>query len=196
MTSFSEARFPTDIAYGMAGGPEYSTDVVIMASGFEQRNVNWQAARGRYNVAHGVKTEAQLTQIIAFFRAHRGKAIGFRFKDWTDYVGQGEVLGVGDGKTQDFQLIKHYAAGTAHTQRVIVKPAPGTVKLALPPELRFEVDYTSGMVHFVTPPPPELVIKADFEFDIPVRFDTDFLSSSLENYGSYGVQDIPLVEIK
>ncbi len=42
---FHEVQFPPDIAYGASGGPEYLTSVVSMASGYEQRNANWSAAR-------------------------------------------------------------------------------------------------------------------------------------------------------
>jgi uncharacterized protein (TIGR02217 family) len=83
--AFHEVRFPDDIAYGATGGPEYLTSVVSMASGYEQRNANWSAARGKWNVASGLKHQAQLNTLIAFFRARKGKAYGFRFKDWTDY---------------------------------------------------------------------------------------------------------------
>lgn len=82
---FVETQFPTDISYGSSGGPEYATDIVVSQNGHEQRNINWSEARARYNVAHGVKTKAQLDTLIAFFRARKGRAYGFRFKDWTDY---------------------------------------------------------------------------------------------------------------
>ncbi|MBY0355033.1 MAG: DUF2460 domain-containing protein, partial [Rickettsiales bacterium] len=74
--SFVEIQFPADISYGSSGGPTFSTDVIEAFSGFEQRNINWSAARARYNVAHGVKTQSQLDELIAFFRARQGKAIG------------------------------------------------------------------------------------------------------------------------
>lgn len=69
--AFIEVRFPTDIAYGSAGGPEYSTDIVITQGGYEQRNSNRSQARARYNVAHGIKSQEQLSTLIAFFRARK-----------------------------------------------------------------------------------------------------------------------------
>ena len=73
MPSFHEVQFPCDISYGSSGGPEFSTDVVITHSGYEQRNINWSEARARYNVTHGVKTQSQLDVLIAFFRARCGR---------------------------------------------------------------------------------------------------------------------------
>jgi uncharacterized protein (TIGR02217 family) len=85
MSGFHEVRFPDNIAYGATGGPEFATTVVATGSGHEKRNVNWSEARGRWDVASGLKKQAQIDELIAFFRARRGKAYGFRFKDWTDY---------------------------------------------------------------------------------------------------------------
>jgi uncharacterized protein (TIGR02217 family) len=79
--AFVDVRFPSDIAFGSAGGPAYSTDIVVTQGGHEQRNANWVQARARYNVAHGVKTQAQLNALIAFFRARKGRAYAFR--GWT-----------------------------------------------------------------------------------------------------------------
>jgi Conserved hypothetical protein 2217 (DUF2460) len=77
---FHEVRFPDNIAYGATGGPEFATTVVVTGAGHEQRNVNWAEARGRWDVASGLKKQAQIDELIAFFRARRGKAYGFRFK--------------------------------------------------------------------------------------------------------------------
>jgi Conserved hypothetical protein 2217 (DUF2460) len=111
MTSFHEVRFPDNIAYGATGGPEFATTVVATGSGHEKRNVNWAEARGRWDVASGLKKQAQIDELIAFFRARRGKACGFRFKDWTDYKASGQVLGTGDDVLTQFQLVKERDRG-------------------------------------------------------------------------------------
>ena len=69
--AFIETRFPTDIAYGSAGGPEYFTDIVITQSGYEQRNVNWSAAHAKFDISTGIRTREQMAEVIAFFRARR-----------------------------------------------------------------------------------------------------------------------------
>jgi hypothetical protein len=94
--SFHEVRFPDNIAYGATGGPEFATTVVATGAGHEKRNVNWSEARGRWDVASGLKKQAQIGELIAFFRARRDKAYGFRFKDWTDYEATDQLLGAGD----------------------------------------------------------------------------------------------------
>jgi hypothetical protein len=112
MSGFHEVRFPDNIAYGATGGPEFATTVVATGSGHEKRNVNWAEARGRWDVASGLKKQAQIDELIAFFRARRGKAYGFRFKDWTDYKATGQLLGTGDAVETQFQLVKHYPSGS------------------------------------------------------------------------------------
>ncbi len=197
--AFVETQFPTDIAYGSSGGPEYATDIVASQSGYEQRNIGWSEARARYNVAHGVKTKAQLDALIAFFRARKGRAIGFRFKDWTDYQVTTETLGTGDGSTRNFQLIKHYISGAVSEVRTITKPVSGTVNLyknGLLQTSGVSVDTTTGIVTFATAPASGNTITATFQFDVPVRFDTDRLSATLDAYGVHSWLDIPLVEVR
>ena len=197
--AFIEVRFPTDIAYGSTGGPEYSTDIVITQSGFEQRNANWSQARAKYNVAHGVKTQAQLDTLIAFFRARKGRADGFRFKDWNDYQATAQAIGTGDGSTTVFQLTKLYSSGSTSETRIISKPVAGTINIYLNAVLQssgFAIDTTTGLVTFTSAPGSGVAITADFQFDIPVRFDTDRLAATIDSYGSQSWKNIPLVEIR
>jgi len=199
MPSFHEVQFPSDIAYGSSGGPEYSTDVIITAGGAEQRNINWQDARAVYNVAHGVKTQAQLDSLLAFFRARKGRAYGFRFKDWSDFYVSAQQIGVGDGSLKIFQLVKTYSSGGITETRTITKPVSNSVSIYVNNMLQtsgVEVDYTSGIVTFTDAPANTYPIAATFEFDVPVRFDTDRLSSSLESYGVHTWKNIPLVEVR
>lgn len=196
---FVEDRFPPDISYGSSGGPEYATDIVISGSGHEQRNIHWSQARARYNVAHGVKTKAQLNALIAFFRARKGRAYGFRFKDWTDYQATEQALGTGDGSTTQFQLVKHYLSGGVDEVRTITKPVNGTANIYKDSVLQttgVSVAHSTGMVTFTAAPANGVSITADFEFDVPVRFDTDRLSAALESYGVHSWLDIPLIEVR
>lgn len=197
--SFVEIRFPEDIAFGSEGGPQFSTDVVTTQGGFEQRNSNWQAARARYNVARGIKTQAQLESLLAFFRARKGRAIGFRFKDWADYSAMGQILGEGNGSKQDFQLIKNYTSGATTVSRSITKPVAGSVAVYVNSVLQtsgYTLNTVTGAISFTTAPAALAVVSADFEFDIPVRFDADSIAASLEAYGAFTVLEISLIEVR
>lgn len=196
---FVEVQFPADISYGSSGGPEYATDIVASQSGYEQRNVNWEQARARYNVAHGVKTKTQLDTLIAFFRARKGRAYGFRFKDWTDFTTGNESLGTGDGITTQFQLAKWYTSGAVSEKRLITKPVAGTVQVYKNAVLQtsgVSVNTTTGVVTLTPAPAVGVAIAASCQFDVPVRFDTDRLSAQLEAYGIHSWLDIALVEVR
>ena len=199
MTDFEEVQFPDDISYGATGGPVFSTDVVSTFSGHEQRNSNWQQARARYNVASGVKTETQWKALISFFRARRGKAVGFRYKDWSDFQGTNEQIGIGDDVQADFQLVKLYASGSVAVSRDVTKPVAGTVDIYVDSILQVSgvtVDTTTGIVTFDTPPAMGEVVTADFEFDVPVRFDSDELQLSIDSYDAGNWRNIQLIEVR
>lgn len=130
MSFIETPRFPDDISYGGEGGPGFNTTVITVASGFESRNVNWQQARCRFDVAHAVRTEEQFATLLAFFRAVQGKANGFRYKDWSDFqVAQADsVLLRPDGTAPGiYQLARRYTAGALSHDREIRKPVSGTV---------------------------------------------------------------------
>src|SRR3984957_518343 len=131
IAAFHEVRFPPNIAYGASGGPEFNTTVAANLAGYEQRNINWPAARGKWDISTGIKSQSDMQAVIAFFRARFGKAYGFRFKDWSDYQGTGELIGTGDGSNKIFQLVRNYVSGSYSYQRQIKKPVNATVKIYL-----------------------------------------------------------------
>ena len=200
MSGFVEVQFPADISYGSKGGPEYSTDIVEMFSGFEQRNVNWTQARCKYNAVHGIKTPAQLTELIEFFRARQGRAIGFRYKDWSDYQASNQQFGTGNAVLTTFQLVKKYTNGSVTVSRTITKPVNNAaLKIYLNSVQQvsgFTVNYATGVVTFTSAPGNTVIVSADFEFDVPVRFDTDHFDASIDDFGTRSWGDIPLVEIR
>lgn len=199
MPTFHEVQFPPKIAYGASGGPQFNTSIVTTQGGFEQRNVNWQKARGRWDVSTGIKMKTDMDAVIAFFRARFGKAYGFRFKDWSDYQAVGQVIGTGNGVLTAFQLVKLYTSGSNSYSREIKKPVSGTVKIYLNGVLQgsgYSVDLTTGIVTFSSAPGNTVVVSADFDFDVPVRFDTDTLAVRTDGPGIYVWDAIPVVEIR
>ena len=105
--TFYETRFPEDISYGSTGGPEFSTNIIETNNGNEYRKINISYPRNKYNIMYTVKSEEELRKLINFFYIHKGKAIGFRFKDWSDYKATQQKIGIGNNHKTTFQLIKH-----------------------------------------------------------------------------------------
>ncbi len=206
--AFHEVRFPDNIGRGARGGPERRTQIVELASGDEERNASWTNSRRRYDVAYGIRRADDLAAVVAFFEARNGRLHGFRFKDWADYKSglpsqapgqQDQVIGEGDGSTTAFQLVKRYSSGSQTWTRVIIKPVAGTVRIALggiEQTSGWSVDTTTGVVSFDTAPPSGVAITAGFEFDVPVRFDTDTLDVTLDIERLGSITSIPLLEIR
>ena len=194
--NFSETRLPDKLSLMAAGGPTFSTALVETSGGFEHRNINWAHARMRYNLAPAIRTEEDLEFILKFFRAHKGRAIGFRFKDWTDFKASNTFIATADGTSNTFVLCKRYEAAPYEDIRRIHKPVPNTVKIYLDGIAQTaEVNYESGLIKFAEPPAVASKITADFEFDVFVRFDTDdiIINNDLEMINNLV---IPLIEIK
>ncbi len=208
--NFHEVRFPASLSFGSVGGPERRTDIVTLANGFEERNTPWAHSRRRYDAGLGMRSLDDVETLISFFEARQGQMFGFRWKDWSDFksgaataeVDKGDqVIARGDGETVSFQLVKTYSSGGFSYVRPILKPVLGTVTLGLDQDalregVDFEVDLATGRVMFSAPPPEQVEITAGFEFDVPVRFDTDKIQTSVASFQAGDVPNVPVVEVR
>jgi len=210
--SFHEIRFPTQISRGATGGPERRTDVVVLGSGAEERNARWAHARRTYNAGYGLRSLDDLHQVISFFEERRGRLYGFRWKDHVDFkscapeqsvAATDQVLGTGDGAREAFALVKRYGTLHAPYARPIAKPVSGSVVVAVDGVVQGEgaeldIDAALGLVSFRPGHVPVLgaVVTAGFEFDVPVRFDTDRLEVSLSGFRHGAIPSIPIVELR
>lgn len=95
----NEARFDDNVRQWMAsGGPSYSTSIVSVQSGDEQRARNWINSRGMWNIGDRNVPMSKYQQLLSFFHRVRGRHVGFRIRDWTDFADDGRgVLGAGTG---------------------------------------------------------------------------------------------------
>jgi uncharacterized protein (TIGR02217 family) len=197
--SFHDVRFPVDISFKSNGGPEFSTSVAQLGSGYEQRNINWSKSRNRYNVSWGVKTNEQLQALISFFYARQGKAYGFRYKDWSDFISARTLIGTGDaGGETEYQIFKQYNSGAENYIRNLNKPIEATVQAWINEisTTAFTVDDETGLITFNSAPPENEWVEVACEFDVPVRFDIDYLPTSLDEYNNNSALDIRLLEVR
>ncbi len=212
MALFDEVQFPTNVAFGSTGGPQRQTQIVVMGSGAEARNARWVNSRRQWDIVYGkLSLDAQFA-IIQFFEARNGRLIGFRFRDPVDYQSgllgnyvhptvptpTDQVIAMGDGVTRIFQLIKNYTSGSRTWQRKIRKPVSGTVLIALngvKQNSGWTVDTTTGLVTFTVAPLYGVVIAAGYQFDTPVRFDTDKIDHNVTDPGAATIQSLPIMEL-
>lgn len=185
--SFAEERInDAEIVHGSVGGPMFSTQITRTYGGQEQRNVTWDESQWRGELGQRTLNQKQMVVLMAFFRSRKGRAIGFRHKDWADFTATGTegTLKLLSSTANTYQLYKTYAtAAGASDSRKIAKPVAGTVQLiradtkaVLPSTL----DSTTGIITLLMAPPAPLLWLG--EFDVPVRFDVDELISTFSAY--------------
>lgn len=221
MAFLETPRFPVDIKYGSMGGPVNSTDIVVTGGGVEYRNSNWSEALNRYNAKYSIKLRSSVLAVYELFLASKGRFGGFRYKDFFDFTSSSngvdspatsdQTIGVGDGVEVDFQLIKTYTTGIGIQVRNIRKPVVSAgviieVDIAgvLTEGVDYTIDYTTGIVTFTSAPLNTRAIRAGYEFDVPVRFDTDdlsdlfftLISTTSSDTDIVNLSDIPLMEIR
>ena len=195
--SFLEIRFPDSISFNSSTILEFNTTIITSKNGKEYRNVNWNNNKMKFNIVNGIKTKTELDEVIKFFRNVKGKADGFRFKDWTDFSAVNQQIGIGDGETKEFQLIKTYTINGNTYTRKIKKPVISTIKVFLDgiETNDFSIDLTNGLITFEVAPSDTTIITANFEFDVPVRFNNDLLEVSLNSLSSGKINNLELIEI-
>lgn len=211
MAAFHEVLFPLSVSLGGSGGPRRKTDIVTLASGREERNARWANSRRHYDAGYGVTTLDALHGVIAFFEERRGRLNGFRWRDRADWrsgppsrapTPTDQLLGTGDGSRTAFQLVKRYGSGASAWERIIAKPVAGSVRIAVAGVEKtagadWSVDTTTGLVSFTAAakPGPGLAVTAGFDFDVPVRFDSDALTIDFSAFAAGAIPSIPLIEI-
>lgn len=199
--SFHEVLFPEDISYGSSGGPGFNTTVIELSSGAEQRNINWSELRAKYDCSHGIKTREQMEDLLDFFTARRGKAYGFRFKDWMDYQIVDQLIGIGTGASSlPCQAKKTYEPASGYGfDRIIRKLVPGSVVVSVNGVVNAGavINYNTGIItpSVFVPVGHEVRIVAA-EFHVPVRFDIDEMSITHDDWELMSWPSIPLVELK
>jgi uncharacterized protein (TIGR02217 family) len=201
--AFEDVSFPLALGREVAVEPAFRTAIVATASGAEQRNAEWADARLSFDAGPGVRSEADLQTLIAFFRARRGAAIGFRLRDPFDDSSNGmtgtpaagdQFLGEGDGAQTAFALLKHYGGQV----RRITRPVAGSVLVTVDGEAR-ESGWSlsaNGVIEFEEAPAAGAEVRAGYRFDVPVRFAEDRLSLNRATFLAGEAPSVPLIELR
>ena len=206
MLPFDDLPYPLALGRDATVMPEFSTSVAVTASGYERRNSLWSNARLRFDVGPGIRSEAELGVLLAFFRARRGAARGFRLRDPTDFSSNAmtgtatsadQVLGTGDGIASSFPLLKRYGEGDAAQSRRITRPHAASVVVSVDGIARSDWALASGgVVTFTAPPAMGKVVRAGFTFDVPVRFAEDKLEVAGAVFAAGEAPSVPVIEIR
>jgi uncharacterized protein (TIGR02217 family) len=207
MLAFDDLPYPLALGRDATVIPEFSTSVAVTASGFERRNSLWSDARLRFDVGPGIRSEAELGELLGFYRARRGAARGFRLRDPSDFSSKAmtgtptmldQLLGTGDGVQTRFALIKRYGDGTEAQLRRITRPIAASLLVSMdgvaaPTGWALE---PFGELVFAAPPPSGKQVRAGFLFDVPVRFAEDRLEISGAAFAAGEAPSVPIVEVR
>lgn len=211
LSSFHDVLFPAAISFGATGGPERRNEIVSLTSGKEKRNARQSQSRHYYDAGTGLRSLDDLHEVLAFFEARRGSLHAFRFRDPFDMkscrpqetpMPQDQHLGTGDGEASRFVLVKVYGEGDEAHRRFIARPVEGSLRVAVDGEEKaspgdYAFDADTGEIVFAagSVPAEGAIVTAGYEFDVPVRFDTERLSVSLKAFKAGQIPSIPLVEV-
>ena len=200
---FDDVDFPIAIGRDAQVVTEFATQVIAAPSGHEQRVSEWAEARMAYDVGPGVRGEDELRTLSEFFRARRGAARGFRFRDpldassaaGDDAPGPGDqLLGVGDGVRRDFALAKRYGAGPEAQVR---RPVAGSVVASVGGAATGAFALLpGGVLLFDVAPAAGAEVRAGFRFDVPVRFAEDRLAIDRATFLAGAAGEVRLVEVR
>ncbi|WP_447750508.1 DUF2460 domain-containing protein [Sphingopyxis fribergensis] len=204
--AYDAVDFPLAIGREAMVATEFSTQIVSSPAGHEQRASEWAEARMRYDAGPGIRSEADVRTLAEFFRARRGAARAFRFRDPFDCssaadgglpAATDQMLGVGDGTRRQFALVKRYGAGGAEQVRSIRLPVEDSVRVSVDGlETAAFLVTATGEILLDAAPAAGIAVRAGFLFDVPVRFAEDRLEASRATFLAGEMTSVPLVEVR
>ncbi len=173
-------RYPLSIDR-CAGSVKYSTTIIELGSGKEQRIVNWDDGKLLFNAMHGVRSLTDWRTLQSFFRRRKGEGRPFLVRDLIDYqfdqAGGVVQFATGNATAGPFQLKKAYTDAYNTENRDITKPEQGTIKIYVNGVLKTEtthytIDYATGKVTFTLGnyPATGAVLEVSGRFFVAVRF--------------------------
>lgn len=195
--------------------PRTSTTIVAVSSGHEHRNRNFIHPLWKFSSPEIVRCHDQIEDLKDHWLALAGPHIAFPFRDMMDFASRrlvkanlepslaitDQVLGIGDGATTDFQLIKTYTRGARSYARDILLPRVDTVIVGLnaaeQPPSGWSVTREGGVLSFDAPPAADAIVTAGYLFDVPVRFeDDDSFEMILKSWQVDGAADLTFPEVR
>lgn len=187
--TFLEKRIDPRITEGAQGGPVGQRDMVRRPSGWLDQEFYRSYAMHRYDVSHGIKTLEQFEAVRAlFYVVMFTPYLGFRFKDWSDYLATlaNSRATFITGSTTVLQLQRVYAMDDLEYLRDIFKPVSSTVvvyrtRTGVTSAISSTVDYETGRATISGHTSGDTYSWTG-EFDVPVTFTDDEWIAEMRGY--------------
>lgn len=206
--AFDFSLFPVPLnALGVDAA--WSTTVIELGGGAEQRNINWSAIRREYDALTGIVSQATFDSVFAHFNARHAQGYSFPLLDRSFYqVTVPAQFAVADGVNTDYQLNFNIGDSIRPTPYYIYLPITGTVTIFDAGVQKTETTHwtlpyngaTGGLVHFTYLPTTGHSLTAAFQYYIPVRYNMDSMNSKLFVWNAarslFEGPQIPLKEVR
>lgn len=194
--AFIDARLLDCVSYGFTFGPEFRTTVMPLLSGSEARNAEWMRFRWRGTAPYRSVRPNDYHALLGAFLRTKGMAHTFRFRNWFEALVTAQSLGAAPSGSTPVQLVRDYSPfGGQSYRRTVTAPVAGTVTVYQAGVAKpGAVDTSTGLFTPATAWTAGAALTADFEYDVVVRFDSDHMPFSYENWQKIG-GEIPLVEV-
>jgi uncharacterized protein (TIGR02217 family) len=173
----SNAIFPSlaGLEYPVTRTPVAGKTLIqTSVSGLENRVALWSAPRWRWTLSFNFlrdDSNDEFRTLLAFFLARQGSYDSFLFDDPDDNAVAGQPLGVGDGVTTAFQLVRSLGG---YAEPVLAPHALTAVSVGgASIGSAFAVDPNGGVLTLAAAPAAGATVAADFTYYWPVRFMTD-----------------------
>lgn len=104
------------LTYSVTRTIEWNTQIQEAISGKETRLGYWSAARYTWTMSFSFlrsNTFSEFQTLWGFLSARKGRFDSFLYSDVEDFSSTGQLLGVGDSTTRNFQLLRQFGGSSA-----------------------------------------------------------------------------------
>jgi uncharacterized protein (TIGR02217 family) len=214
---FLDQYLPPKVAgVGWVSMPVTKTTIISNFGGNESANQDWEHPKLQFLAPEAIARDWEVVQgLMLHWRIMRGPFRTWPIRDPLDFASRhlvkpnqvptvamtDQAIGIGDGFTERFQLVKTYTLGAESYVRSILLPVLSTVTVAVDGLVVDPADYTvsrpGGIVQFAIAPEADAVITAGFLFDVNVRFENDdALAPVLRAHHVAGFAEMTLLETR
>jgi uncharacterized protein (TIGR02217 family) len=194
----SNAVFPVlpGLMWDVTRTPEFATKIQRASSGKETRIAYMTAPIWRwvlkYDVLRQNTVTTELSQLLGFFNARRGKFDSFLYTDPIDSAVVAAQIGVGDGATTVFQLTRAFGGFTENVYDL--NGAASIYKNGVLQASGYSVSAT-GLLTFTAAPAAGVVITWTGSYYWRVRFDQDMAEANNFLVGLWDMKQLAFVSV-
>jgi len=196
--AFLNQRLPTQVEIGAVLRDDEDIEIVTTDGGFEVRNARASQSLREFDIAFPAARIGDAIQaaVKAQYKVARKSLHTWRFRDFTDYQLDEEVIGVGTGAATTFQITQSWTVDGTTESRPITRPA-SPVQVFKDGALQgagYSVNYDTGVITFTAAPADGVEISVSGEFDLPARFDSvrtvTAIDGNLKHFDTITVKEV------